>query len=220
VGSCMIPGTLGDIFIKDYYVDTDTFTHAFVSRGNSGVSILEITDTVIYDEYTPTIDTNGDAKKIFVPTTGPYIDYAFVANGSNNGFVATDLSDLSNLDMIVFNDFPSNSSGQDIFVHESYVFLANGERGLDIIDIIDIHSPSIISTIETPGFVVGVYVNLGFAYIIDSEIGLYVINIDDINNPFIIGSYELESVPSSINFLGSYVYLTDNDGIKIIQVVD
>ena len=221
VDTCTIPGSLRDIYIYDYN-GNPFYRYAYVSRSGNSVSILNLQGRPHFNETTPTIDTNGDARKVFVPNNDIYSNYAFVANGSNNGFAAIDITDPNNLNPNVntYNSFDSYSSGQDIFVRGNHLFLANGERGLDIIDISVIDSPSPISTIETSGFVVGVYVFQDYVYIIDREIGLYVIDISDINYPFVLGSYELESEPSSINFLGSYIYLTDNEGIKIIQVVD
>jgi len=221
VDTCSIPGPLRDIYIYDYN-DNPFYRFGYVSRAENGVSILNLQGAPHYDENTPTISTNGDAKKVFVPTNDTYSNYAFVANGSNNGFAVIDISDptIHDPEVILYDQFDGNSSGQDIFVRANYLYLANGERGLDIVDISDIHSPLKVTSVETDGFVVGVYVFEEYAYIIDREKGLYVINIEEEDAPYIQGSFELDSTPSSLNFLGSYVYITDDIGIKIIQVLD
>ncbi len=102
------------------------------------------------------------------------------------------------------------------------MFVADGENGLKIID----QSTDSEIYVETGGFVNSVYVQgqdrfqEDHVYVLDKEQGLFVVDISDISNPYVLGHFSMDSDPRYLDkfFQSSYVYIADEDGMKIVQV--
>ena len=212
IGSYSLPGVLNGMYIQGVTNHVPLGT-AYVTKGEEGIAIVE------FEEGPPhlinLINTNGDAKRIYVPEDS---NYAFVANGSNAGFLSIDITDPESDDPAMYH-YQTTGSGLDIFVENDYAYLANGNGGFQIIDIMDVSNPQYVSECEGLFYVKRVLVKNDFAYILDSNFGLYVINISDKDNPFIQGSFEMDN-PSSLDILGSYLYVTNEEGMIILQIFE
>jgi hypothetical protein len=65
-------------------------------------------------------------------------------------------------------------------VSGKYAYVADGDEGLQIIDLTDKKNPTILKTYNTPGYAFDVFVYEGSAYVADGEKGLQIINIEKI----------------------------------------
>jgi len=129
-------------------------------------------------------------------------------------------------DYIKTFDTPGEAS--NIFVEKNYGYIADGSRGLQIIDVSPIEDAYIVGSCDTDGKASDVFVQNNFAYIADWDGGLKIIDISDKENPYIIGSYCIPGLRfTSISAEKDNVYVTyrkfDEDcnltesGIQIID---
>jgi len=71
-------------------------------------------------------------------------------------------------------DTPGNA--YEVYIDGDYAYIADGNAGLQIIDITDKKNPIIVGSCNTPGDVMGIYVEGKYAYIADNEAGLQIID--------------------------------------------
>jgi hypothetical protein len=200
----VIDSTEVDGIPKDIYVDGD---YAYIAEGENGLSVVYIAGSNInYISNYPM----SDARDIYVEN-----GRAYVANGLN-GLQIIDILDPNNPALI--STVTTSGITNDVDVVGNYAFIADGESGLKIIDIGNAYSPSIVKTISTGGFVYGVSAEEDYVYFVDKENGFYVVDYSIIALSYILGNIELETEPISAYLNGSYVYITDNEGLKIIQI--
>lgn len=182
--------------------------YAFLAEGENGLSVMYIAGS------TPGYLANyplEDARKVFVDEN----NIAFVAKGIY-GLAILDVSNSASPQLIT--EISTDGLCNDVYSYENELFLADGEEGLQILDITDLTNPINIKNIKTNGFAFGVTADEENIYLADKEKGLFVIDKSQPDSIYILGSLELESEPSSIHLSGSYIYITDEIGLKIIQV--
>jgi hypothetical protein len=106
----------------------------------------------------------------------------------------------------------------DVHFSNDFACLANGEEGLEIIDVTNMNNPQSITTIHTGGFVNSVFAVGNYIYITDYEKGLFVIDASVPLDSYILGYLYMDTQPVSIHVSGSYAYITDNQGLKIVKI--
>lgn len=105
-----------DIFVVGYYAYT----------ANYGMAVIDITDPetpIIIGRYT------GQARRLFIES-----DYSYIAGGYEDSLKIVDISDPANPVLAAIYDTPGTPS--DIFVANGYIYLADGESGLLILQFI------------------------------------------------------------------------------------
>jgi len=200
IESCNTGGVHNDIEVAGDY--------AFVADGDIGVSIIIVSGP---PHLITTKDVGGNAKDLSIAG-----NYAYISTGLNGGIVELDISDPTN--PTVQSNINYNGNALGITSDSSYAYLANGEEGLEIIDISTPGSPQHVGNCPTDGYLKDVKVNSNFAYAIDSQKGLIIFDITDKTNPFILAIKALTTEASSIDLSGSYVFISDNQGLKIYQI--
>jgi|GEM_PF-2288929 len=109
----------------------------------------------------------------------------------------------------------------DVCVGGNYAYIADGNAGLQIIDITDKKNPSIIGTCKAPGrsFASGIYLEGNYVYTADGYAGFQIIDIKDKKNPYIAGSVTMGA--SGVYIEGNYAYIAGNNtGFHIIDITD
>jgi len=110
-------------------------------------------------------------------------------------------------------------SAQDVFVNESYAYVADGGEGLFIVDVSEPVRPDSASRIETYGEAFGVFVLDDYAYVADYSDGLYIINVSDPENPDSMGRIDPFGTARDVFVDGDYTYLAcGGTGLYIIDV--
>jgi hypothetical protein len=210
--SVILPGVLNSIYVHtiESYAN---FGYAFVASGLEGIRIIDF--TAGNPNLSQTI-TGIDAKRIYVPTAG---DYAYVAVGSSGGFRVVDLSNEGNYS-IDYSYTTGNGSAQDVFVEGNYAYLANGNSGLEIVDVTNLSSPQKIGEIATTGFMNRLVVANDTVFVLDSSFGLYIINVADKTQPFIQGSYAMNENFTALDISGSYLYVSYGNDVIVIQIFE
>ena len=206
LGSCETNGIPKDIFAFGDY--------AFIADGDAGLSTIICSGP---PHSISNLSTNGDARNIYI-----HDSYAFIANGLNGGLTILDVANPFNPSHV--SNLPLEGLAQGIFVNGDYAYLANYENGLEIINVSDVYSPSLISNLDIQGFASSVFDNSVFAddnyiYMTDKDNGFLVIDISDHSAPYILGTVSMTTQPVSVYLFGSYAFVADNEGLKIIQVL-
>ena len=183
-------------------------SYSYVASGNSGITVI-ISQGPLH--IVTTISTNGDARKCVIDDNTLY-----VANGLDGGIAIIDISNPS--DPILLSNLALDGYAKDIYASNGMIYLANAESGLQIIDATDPTNPILKSTVLTGGFVSSITQRDNFAYVADWDKGFYIINIENSDAPFIQGYKEMTTQPRAIQVEGSYAYILDNEGLKIIQI--
>ena len=125
--------------------------------------------------------------------------------------------------------FHTPGEARDIFIEGDYCYVADGESGLQIIDVTKIEDSYIIGNCDTNGKASSICLQNNFVYIANWEKGIQIIDVSDKENPYISGSYNVSGIRlTSISIEEEYVYVTyskynEDDkfigsGIEIIDI--
>lgn len=209
LGNCQTTGIPNDVFVKGIYV--------YIANGEEGLSIIDVSNPA-FPSLVSSISTGNFARKVFVKD-----NYAYVTGGLG-GLDVINVSNSSNLSFA--GNYQTSGHINDIDIIDDYAFVANGEEGLLILDISNPASPSRVASCQTEGFAYDlcakqdVYQDYDFVYLIDKEKGVLVIDVTDTAKPYILGSVKMTTNPLSVSsfYHSSYIFLIDDEGMKIIQV--
>lgn len=226
-------------------IDLDSSgSFAFVADGENGLrimQILEASDT--YPSHTPTLlDTiappsGGTAKDVLFTSKGsaPNISYyLYVAAGSAGlQIIQLDLPDTSTetITGTLVSTLDTDGDTKAVTVFDKYAFLADGDKGLKIINISDPSSPALIGSFDTPGDASRVWIreastNTVYAYIADGDKGIRAIDVSDPTLPVDFDpvlSYDTAGFASDIavNQTGDMTIVGDGAaGLTMISISD
>lgn len=113
-------------------------------------------------------------------------------------------------------------SARGIYVSGDYAYVADGDSGLQVVDITDPIHPFIAGFCATPSFAYKVYVSGDFAYVADDYAGLQVVNITDPSHPSIAGSCDTAHFAYDVHVSGTYAFIADGfaGGLQVINISD
>lgn len=174
---------------------------AFVADGDNGLRILQIlgaSDT--YPVRTPILlDTivppfGGTAKDVLFTSKGsaPNLEYyLYVAAGTAGlQIIRLDLPDTSSetITGTLVSTIDTDGDTKSVTVFDKYAFLADGDKGLKIINISDPSAPVQVGSYDTPGDASRVWIRRAsasavYAYIADGDKGIRAIDVSDPTNP-------------------------------------
>ena len=221
-----------DLFIDEKY--------AYIADDEEGLKILDISNPVIKGIVSDMSIEKG-AYRIAVGK-----ERAFVADFNKNlqiidinssikpllvGSLYLQLNDLKDIPKIGVNEktdisllsetIREEDYINDIKVEGNYLFLANGSKGVKIIDISDKNKTKVISSLSTESSVSSLFKEGNYLYIGNSEGILNITDISNPNSPKIISSYKLDIKPDHIVANGNIVYVASSDStMKMIDVKD
>jgi hypothetical protein len=199
---------------------------------DQGLQIINITDPN-HPIHAGSYATQGD---LFLHTPlpgeacGVAVDgiYAYISNG--RGFHVIDISDPADPRLvctkqeILCNNSPDNVLREGLpcklAISGSFVYLANWDRGVDVIDISDPNSPMCIGGYDTPGLACRITINNTYAYVADGEAGLQIIDITNPENPALIRGYSTPSYACGIAINNDYAYLADMSTLLLVIKID
>jgi hypothetical protein len=102
-----------------------------------------------------------------------------------------------------------------------YAYVADGNAGLQVIDISDPSDPITIATEDTSGTAWSVAIASRYAYVTDGNAGLQVIDISDPSDPITIATEDTSDYARSVAIAGRYAYVADFDaGLQVIDISD
>ncbi len=185
--------------------------YAYLSDGNSGLKIIDITNPSIPDTV---YETSEKANDVAV-----HGDYAYVLGTTNFGTKLTIL-DISNPENPVNKSSLNLKISENITVNGRYAYVTSG-MSLYIIDVSDPAMPYIKSCTSYYDYISSVAVSLivsdGYAYLC-SDAGIIVVDISDPGNPSYVTVFEESGGASDINVNNGYAYVTKGDYLKIYDI--
>jgi hypothetical protein len=114
----------------------------------------------------------------------------------------------------------TEATAYDVYISGNYAYIADGWKGLAIIDITDPTNPGAPVYRNTYGDAQAVYVSGNYAYIADYEDGLAIIDISDPENPGAPVYMDTECA-MDVYVKGDYAYVADEiNGLAVIDISD
>ncbi|UZO74948.1 DUF4347 domain-containing protein [Microcystis aeruginosa str. Chao 1910] len=157
--------------------------------------------------------------------------------GENQTFVETlDLSELQTsgvfqLDILntyqgvftlsLVGNYDTSGYAYDVQVVGNYAYVADGDSGLQIIDISNPTNPTLKGNYDTTSsfhWAYDVQVVGNYAYVADGDSGLQIIDISNPTNPTLKGNYDT-GWAYGVQIVGNYAYIADTyTGLQIIDI--
>lgn len=183
--------------------------YAYVAAGDSGLVVIDISDPLMPAKCGE-VGGVGSIEKV-----AQYYDYLLAVPG-DSGMTVFDLS--TPCSPTLEREFQIDGS-TNITTFEKLAFVTIGDAGLEILSVYDPLNPDSISTCETPGTAVSVFVTEDYAYVADMDSGLQVIDISNAETPSLIGSHPAGDDVYDVMVIGSYAYVADGyDGLDVVDI--
>ena len=174
------------------------------------------------------LDFSGNSDGLKVQVSGNYA-YAIAANSSDS-FRTVDISNPSNVSLLVSFSLSSQSNPSDLAVSGNYAYVASAHNSeeLQVVDISNHSSPSKVGIYSASGNADGrgIFVSGSTAYLSrasSSDDEIYTINISNPSSPSSRDSLNLSAAGNDIVKIGNYAYVASDANaaeIKIINVAD
>jgi hypothetical protein len=134
-------------------------------------------------------------------------------------FIPTHLSGQT-IEFISNINTPGDPYG--IFVSGNYAYIADGDSGLQVVNISDLQNLFIVSSFQTPGISDDIFVSGNYVLMTDAYSGLQLINISDPANPVLSGNYDQGGygVNGDLFVSGDYAYALDDGLLSIVDFSD
>jgi hypothetical protein len=163
-------------------------------------------------------DENLDSASqvTFFPTAGTTYYIAV------DGFLGTTGNIQLNLDQILsLSEYNTPGFATAVQLVGNYAYVADGESGLQILNITNPSSPSLTGFYNTPDFALGVQLVGNYAYVADGESGLQILNITNPSSPSLTGFYNTPDFALGVQVVGNYAYVADGEsGLQILNITN
>jgi hypothetical protein len=130
-----------------------------------------------------------------------------------------DYSDFPNLEVNV--DVPG--SAQAMVVQGNYIYVAAYTEGLQVVDVFDPATPSLVGGLDTPGQCRGLYCSGGLVYVADGSEGFRIISVAEPQSPQLMGAIDTFGLVRNLKVAGNFAYLAVDwvsGGLMIMDVAD
>ena len=104
-------------------------------------------------------------------------------------------------------------------VSSGYAYVANGSRGLRVLNVNNPTAPIEVGYYDTPGYASDVTISDGYAYVADGTSGLRVVNVSNPTAPVEVGFYDTPGGAAAVTVVGDYAYVADGtNGLRVVSV--
>lgn len=164
------------------------------------------------------IDTRGLASGIAVDSDTLFIAEGYDPAQGPSGLEILYAEDLEDPELIGELDLGWDDTCFDLTVRDSLIFIANGATGLTIVNASDRHFPRTLTSVDTPGIALDVFVEGNFAYVADCGDGLQLIEISDPENAFVFNFFDTPDTAFGVWVENGIAYLANGtEGLLIID---
>jgi hypothetical protein len=118
------------------------------------------------------------------------------------------------LKTISWFDTPGNT--RDVFVQDSFAYLADGSEGLVVVNISDKRNPELVSTVDLPGYACKICIVNNLLYVALGDSGLGIIDITNPNEPKIDAVVKTPYAYSVFALKNEIYVATGKDGLTIV----
>ncbi|MBK9304547.1 MAG: PKD domain-containing protein [bacterium] len=104
---------------------------------------------------------------------------------------------------------------------DTIAYVADGDSGVQLINISETAPPAIISAVATPGYAQGVKLADALCYVADGAGGLVIVDVSDPDNPDIIGGTLGKALSGAmkVDVRGNYAFVTDEAaGLTVLDI--
>ncbi|MCK4673940.1 hypothetical protein KAT67_08160, partial [candidate division WOR-3 bacterium] len=187
--------------------------YAYIANGTDGLMVTDISDSSLPHEV---FHLSLPGNNVAMDVVGSHI---FLADQEDTLRVIsiTNPTNPSQVGKIGFNvDQPKS-----LFAVDTLVYVACRGTGIEIVNVVNPASPSVICSYDTPGQAYDILVSDTLAYVADGTKGVRVLNIADPTDPEEIGFYDTNGITQGMDLQGNYLYLAEGGaGIKVFDVTD
>jgi hypothetical protein len=115
--------------------------------------------------------------------------------------------------------YATQGRARAIFAYDSILYVAEDEKGVELISVSDINNSSKISQIDTPGQALDIAVSGNYAFVADGAPGgLQIINVKNKLDPYIVGYYPTPDIAQSVTYDGNFIYVAAGAaGLLVLQ---
>jgi hypothetical protein len=207
-------------------------TYAITTMALDGPNLYSIHSSdglKIYDVSTPSAISAVGKMKLAGIGCGIGVSgaYAYVTLTDQMGlFYKMSVVDISNPASPILRGsvdlLPSLSAyTHDVIASGTYVYVANGFSGLQIIDVSDPDAPSIAASFDTGGYANGLALSGGYAYIAVDVGGLLIADVSTPTSPTLVGGIPMPVSLCDVAVQSGYAYMAAGaNGVKIVDVTD
>ena len=214
---------------------------AFVAAGGNGIYILDLSNpnAVQYLAHTSTpcealnilpasfeiTEALPEDSKIKTKTTIQYL--AYVACGER-GVIVLDYQNSSKNPRQVTEIYEFSTAGYayDLFLKDSYLFVANGTAGIRVYDTFGLEPdrPTDLGVMDTPGTAMQVIFHNNHLFIADGDNGLYIARFDHTTTSAVFSethSFPVNGGVSNLEVSKDLAFLTSGyQGIHIVEIAN
>lgn len=147
-------------------------------------------------------------------------NYRLVVKNSRGTFFGNNESFKTSVELEWLDTYYTSGECLDLWTDGNYAYIADGEKGLSMMDISDKRNIINLSTLGTPGFAYDIELSGGYA--IMTVLPEYLIIID-VSNPYSLLSFssvEGLSQPRCLKVSGDYAFVCDQNGISVVNISD
>ncbi len=168
------------------------------------------------------VPTNIETKSINMLFSSSYPGYIFdvESNGKETFFVNVEGLYILNTNqpnepkVIEFLRTDEDSLG--LFVDDKYAYIANGKRGITVVDISNLKNPKIVKYIDLPKGAVDVFVTDRYIYAVNMD-GFYIVDREAPET--VIGYLSTDGEAIGIHIRGNYGYIADSrNGLIVVDI--
>ncbi|MBC8234995.1 hypothetical protein H8E77_36075, partial [bacterium] len=153
--------------------------------------------------------------------TGIFIEGSYAYVTGEWGLEIFDISQASGVPSHI-GEIPTSGIAENVSVQEDYAYIADGEAGLQIINVRQPKHPQLLTNYrDALTYVHEIQVIGDYAYVADLSEGFQILDISDLGNPHLVGSYKPKGKTFALHVSGRYAYLADSeDGFQILDISD
>ncbi len=206
---------------KSIALDTVQKT-AYITDDQIGLQKIDVADPSNMSQLAE-FDTPADVISIDIAGDYAYaLDDAVGDTPENEGLRILKISIINQAIEFTLSGFVATpGKAGDVCVFGENAYVADGENGLQIINILDKTAPETRPPMETPGTATGVFVNSGFTYIADGEAGLSIVDTGNPAEPELFDPFDTAGYANDVFIDEDFAYVADGEnGLVIINVSD
>ncbi|MCK4597934.1 T9SS type A sorting domain-containing protein, partial [bacterium] len=108
-----------------------------------------------------------------------------------------------------------------VAVRETLAYVADGNSGLQIINVADPGDPQYVGSYNTPGFAADIALDDSYAYVADKDGGLHILGVGDPFSPGFVSSYQDLGSAWDVEISWPYAYVANQRaGLLILNISD
>jgi len=180
-------------------------TTAYLANGRSGFQIVDVSNPSApyalgdYPTQSPACAVAVDGS-VAVAAAGTSV---YVLNVSNSSAPS------------LIGQWASDGWAFAVAIDSTYGYVANGSRGLQVLNLADA-SPA--GAYDTPGVAFAVAVSNNVAYVADGPAGVQILDVSTPATPVPISAFDTGGSAMGVTIAGSRLYVADASGISIVDV--